>query len=135
MKKVMINKCYGGFCFSKKAIQLYIERKQLDVKPYLWDHSEEESKPVLLTWEAYQTQFQDSWHTCLLHDNGNYFSQNEKIERDDKVMVSVVEELGAEANGQHAEIRMAEIMDNEEYEIHDYDGVESLIVGFGLRHI
>ena len=50
-------------------------------------------------------------------------------------MVSVVEELGDAANGQYAEIRMAEIMDNEEYEIHDYDGFESLIVGFGLRHI
>ena len=135
MKKVMINECYGGFGFSKKAIQLYIERKGLDVKPYLWDHSEEESKPILLTWEAYQTQFQDSWHTCLLYDNGNYFSQDDKIERDDKVMVSVVEELGDAANGQHAEIRMVEIMDDEEYEIHDYDGVESLTVGFGLRHI
>lgn len=133
MKKVMINKCYGGFGFSEKAMKLYVERKGLDVKPYLWERFDKNKKPILLTWEAYQTEFEDSWQTCLLHDNGSYFSQ--EIEREDEVMVTIVEELGEEANSQYSEIRIVEIMDDEEYEIHDYDGVESLIVGFGLRHI
>lgn len=134
MKKVMINKCYGGFGFSRKAIQLYIERKGLDVKPYFKEFSGD-TEPVLVTWELYGAQIGTAWNYRLLHDNGTYFSEDEEIERDDDFMIAIVEELGKEANGQHAEIRMAEIMDDEEYEIHDYDGIESLTVGFGLRHI
>ena len=134
MKKVMINKCYGGFGFSRKAIQLYIERKGLDVKPYFKEFSGD-TEPVLVTWELYKAQIDTAWNYHLLHDNGTYFSEDEEVGREDDFMIAIVEELGKEANGQYADIRTVEIMDDEEYEIHDYDGVESLTVGFGLRHI
>lgn len=134
MKKVMINKCYGEFGFSRKAIQLYVERKGLDVKPYFKEFSGD-IKPMLVTWELYQAQIGTALNYRLLHDDGKYFREDEEIGREDDVMIAIVEELGTAANGQHAEIRIIEIMDGEEYQIHDYDGVESLTAGFGLRHI
>lgn len=46
------------------------------------------------------------------------------IPRDDPVLVSIVEELGSEANGQFAELKVVEIPDGVNWEIEEYDGKE-----------
>jgi hypothetical protein len=38
--------------------------------------------------------------------------------------VAVVEELGARANGRHAELKVVEIPANVDWEIDEYDGAE-----------
>jgi len=43
-------------------------------------------------------------------------------------LVKVVETLGKDANGDYAELHVVEIPDNTtDWEIHDYDGIESII--------
>lgn len=37
MKKVVLNKCYGGFDVSDKAYELYAEKMGLKVYPYTFD--------------------------------------------------------------------------------------------------
>jgi len=42
------------------------------------------------------------------------------------VLVDVVETLGAEADGQYAELAVVEIPDGISYEIAEYDGIEHI---------
>ncbi len=66
--------------------------------------------------------------------DGSYKTSNEyykKIridfeERTDKNLIQVIEELGKEANGSCAELKIIEIPDDIEYEISEYDGAESV---------
>jgi len=50
--------------------------------------------------------------------------------RGDKDLVEVVAELGEEANGPFADLRIVEIPDGCEWEISEYDGVETAHYGF-----
>jgi hypothetical protein len=45
-------------------------------------------------------------------------------DRADPVLVRVVEELGSEANGEHAKLKVIEIPDDVKWTIEEYDGVE-----------
>lgn len=48
------------------------------------------------------------------------------IERNDPILVHVVETLGNEANDRFAKLRIVEIPDDIEWEITEYDGSESV---------
>ena len=56
----------------------------------------------------------------------NHDLANRPMERHDPLLIQVIEELGAAANGKSAELKIVEIPDHVEYEIHDYDGMESV---------
>ena len=47
-----------------------------------------------------------------------------EIERNDPVLVQVVEELGEKSSGRHAELKVVEIPDDVKWKIEEYDGVE-----------
>jgi len=46
------------------------------------------------------------------------------IERDDPVLVEVVEAMGSDANDRHSELKIVEVPDNIEWTIEEYDGEE-----------
>lgn len=46
------------------------------------------------------------------------------LDRDDPVMVSIVEELGSKANDKFAQLKVVEIPDDVEWRIMEYGGVE-----------
>lgn len=46
------------------------------------------------------------------------------IERDDPALVRVVDEMGQDANGPHAELKIVEVPDGVKWHIHEYDGME-----------
>lgn len=48
------------------------------------------------------------------------------IERTDPKLVECVETLGDKANGSYAKLEVIEIPDGTEYEIDDYDGIETI---------
>lgn len=82
--KLIINRCYGGFNVSPKAMRLYAKRTELD-------------------------------------STVDY----EQL-RDDSELIRIVEELGEEASGRYSKLKVIEIPDDVEYEIHNYDGMESV---------
>jgi len=82
--KVVINKCYGGFGLSEKAIELY---KKLSGEQNVYDF-------------------------C--------------IPRTDKHLIEVIEQLGKDANNEYSNLAIVEIPDGIEYEIDDYDGMETI---------
>ena len=49
-----------------------------------------------------------------------------ELERNDPILVHVVETLGAEANDRFAQLRIVEIPDDINWEISEYDGKESV---------
>jgi xanthine dehydrogenase molybdopterin-binding subunit B len=101
--KIVLNKCFGGFGISDKAFEKYLEYKGID-------YVKTEDKRIL--------------------GGANYYDTKEKkltyynIERDDPILVKVVEELGDKANGRFSDLEVVEIPDDIEWDIEEYDGKE-----------
>ncbi len=94
--KIVINRCFGGFSLSKKATEMYAEKKGL--KPGKWN---------------------DSWD---LYEGGDFL--DEDISRNDPVLIEVVETLGNGASGRHSELKIVDIPDDVNWVIKEYDGFE-----------
>jgi hypothetical protein len=133
--KIVINKCHGGFGISEKAVMRYAELKGITLYP---------SAPDYLGTTTYWTIPQnDPRMTEILEDKAFCAASHQAREksnelhtkftldtrgydRSDPVLIQVIEELGEEANGGHAELKVVEVPDDVEWEIHEYDGVESV---------
>jgi len=123
MKKIVINNCYGGFSLSDKAFELYLKMKGI--------------KWVEKDGGCYYTipikEYERISKKCYKED-GDYRNVNGKgyvlidsdIERDDPTLIQVVEELGKEASGSLAELKIVEIPDDVNWEIDEYDGIETI---------
>ena len=96
MQKIVINKCFGGFGLSRKAVDLYCEEKGID--PGEWDE--------------------------LFGHYRNFDTYS--IKRDDSFFVKLVETLGKEANGQCADLVIVEVPDGIKWQIEEYDGSEHI---------
>jgi hypothetical protein len=100
MKKICINVCYGGFNLSDKAVDRYAELKGLSL-----------SKEDYGLYISYKDI------------NGSKFIPD-KINRDDPILIRVVEELGTKANGKFAKLEIVEIPNDVNWCIEEYDGNE-----------
>lgn len=47
-----------------------------------------------------------------------------EVQRDDPVLVKIVEDLGVEVNGSYAKLKVVEIPDDVDWYIDEYDGLE-----------
>lgn len=101
--KIVINACYGGFGLSHEAVMRYAEIKGINL---VWKQS-----------RSLKHYYKDSV------SDDNYFSETD-IPRDDPALVQVVEELGHDADGDCANLKIVEIPDDVEWHIHEYDGSE-----------
>lgn len=152
--KIVINKCFGGFSLSAKAIARLAELQGRMAYFFVRDLRgpggfNSPLKPVSVE-EA------DARSTFMFHaydvpnpnevlpdqSNWNSLSMKDRIEqnriydlhsldcrpdnRSDALLVQVVEELGDAANGKHAELAVVEIPDGVEYVIEEYDGNETI---------
>lgn len=131
--KVVVNRCYGGFGLSDKACEMVMNRKGLGCFRYKQTKSkyrdgvdeytryETFDKPDIFG--HYQTEDLGEKVSKLPNETYWYYGN---LERDDADLIAVVEELGKEANGRHAELEVVEIPDDINWEIDDYDGVETI---------
>jgi hypothetical protein len=103
--KIVINKCYGGFGLSEEAVLLYAKKKGLNLIV-------ERNKSFKLNY-YYLNEKKD----------GNYFCER-NIQRNDPILVEVVNELGEKADGYCAELKIVEIPDDVKWTIEEYDGKE-----------
>jgi hypothetical protein len=154
--KIVINKCYGGFGLSARAVARIAEiegrpcyffqrdrRKGLNAPeiPTTIEKIEADGSRIGL-WNAYDIPdphstlpSQGNWHEMTmeqrqfsnqewaLHTHEGRYSHNK---RNYAPLVQAAEELGEKANGGFADLHVVEIPDGVEYEIDEYDGVESI---------
>ena len=127
-KKIVINRCFGGFGLSHKAILRYAEIKGFKL------YYEEPKYSFTSYYKVPKKQYDEMSNRCYKED-GNYkrineldwyFSSND-LARDDTILIQVVEELGKEANGQCADLSIIEIPSDVEWEIDEYDGMEKIV--------
>jgi len=130
MPKIVVNSCYGGFGISQAGMLRYAELKGLTLYPEpsgfgtVTYHTVPESQRV-------QPLSSDQWLAATteqrMANNDAYSRQTlhcSDIDRDDPLLVQVVEELGAAAADQFAELRIAEVPDDVKWYIDEYDGQE-----------
>ena len=116
MAKVLYNADYGGIELSAEAIH------------WLEENGSEETKNKL------NKLRKECEGIINEHDYGYPWGLEELmslryldgVERHDKDLISVVENLGEEANGRYANLRLYELKGNE-YRIDEYDGLETVI--------
>ena len=130
MKKVILNKCFGGFGVSKEAYELYAKKKGISVFHY----TQEDLKKEIYTYATDDNRLFDFYFT---KDFGNYayisnddykkylLNLDEKF-REDKTLIEVVEELGEKASAFYSNLKIVEIPDDLDYVIDNYDGIETL---------
>lgn len=132
--KVVINKCFGGFGLSPEAIREYAMRKfgkemffyEADyANGHTWDN------PKYKRYEK-APENRCSYVYSVMEDHGDAptnlegaeWLHDDGIERNDPVLVAIVEELGGRADGSFARLSVVEIPDGIDWYISDYDGQE-----------
>ena len=101
---MVINSDYGGFSLSDWAIETYADRKGFKLKKE-------------------KTTFGITLYTNV--DTNEDF-ESRYIERNDPVLVKVVEDLGGKSFGFAANLKIVEIPDDVDWEVVDYDGLEHI---------
>ena len=138
--KVVINKCYGGFGISQKAVKMLLKMNStaIDKKPlekyFGWNGIPDfktskrynGEKEYVFDGEHYYQTYLD----YVLFDEEFSYRIKDNYEhpeiRSHPDLIKVIEELGKEANGDCAELVIVEIPDDVKYEIDEYDGMESI---------
>lgn len=133
--KVVINRCYGGFGLSKEACQRYWDLKGKQV--WIEDDTKFKSFGLFTVWllppeerieskegEFYEMSMEDrrAYNQAWSDQTWSY----RDVERNDPLLVQVVEELGDKADGKHAELAVIEIPDDVQYTVEEYDGMEHI---------
>ena len=124
--KVVINSCYGGFSLSHKAIKLLAE-KQGKACYFFKSNLNGENKYELINGIPHPTE----WfvHAFSVNDPSEIDFEKNHLEsrpkdRADPLLVEVVEELGTEADGPHAELKIVNVPSDIKWSIQEYDGAE-----------
>jgi hypothetical protein len=131
--KVVINRCFGGFSLSPQAVKRLAE---LEDKPcyFFLGGFNENYKPISLEvldkysfWCAFTIPDPNTLRRDDLSARWEELHLDQRPEnRADPNLVEVVEELGDDANGAHAKLRIVEVPDNTEWEIDEYEGMETI---------
>lgn len=134
--KVVINRCYGGFGLSPKAVMRYGELSGQRIYAYSDTPStklnfNDGTSTRLDTIEQIEKAFVIYYLTVDIGPSGKlpqgsgWFHQGD-IKRNDPILVQVVEDLGDEAGDKFASLKVVEIPDGVDYEIDKYDGLEHI---------
>ena len=127
--KIVINVCFGGFGLSNEADLLYAEKSGFKLFHYIKDGVDGYYRRAKLdelssiSCSSFKSDHGDNFNG--FPEDGSYWYSGD-IDRDDPVLVEVVEELGTKANGFCAELKVVEIPDGVDWEIDEYDGNESI---------
>lgn len=146
--KVIVNKCYGGFGLSTKA-ELEYYKKQGEVYPFVvifndnfessFERYDENKSYARLTSTVFfkKNPTTDTLYETWEEVDKKYEMVNYDLDkkRADEELIEIVERLGSAAYGSFAKLEVVEIPDGYDYEISDYDGVETIYYGKDLKVI
>lgn len=131
--KIVINTCYGGFSISFVGLKRYYEIKFPEKKLYLYKRdfsTNTYTKVSECEYDVFYTDIFDKDFGSTFKGNdidddvfNDHFVSMRNFKRTDPILVQVVEELGDKANGECAELTVAEFSGNK-YRVCEYDGME-----------
>ncbi len=131
--KILINCCYGGFGISHKATMRFAELQGIKLFAFVAARDKngninfKKFQPYVEGEKAltiyYSTKPLKSDGTC---EEDGCWSLDRGVDRTNHWLIQVVEEMGKEANGPFAELKIVKIPNNVEFEIDEYDGIESI---------
>lgn len=128
--KVVINNCFGGFGLSTEAMKRAIAEGAAGIAVYdEQEYTGDKGRGIgSETFHDAGDGYEVGWIEDVLYKDGKvYTHDNYKDEvRSDSVLVRIVEEMGAAANGEHASLKVVEVPDDAEWEISEYDGNERI---------
>lgn len=152
MKKIVINKCFGGFSISPEiAIELFKIENKVDKVHIYCELDEDECNPIINgyrridnfefdefgdfnnadvnRWSAYITICDLGElvkYKDLENNNSKYLlTAQQDVDREDFNLINMIEKLGSNrCSGECAKLKIIEIPKEVEYEIQDYDGNE-----------
>ena len=106
--KIVINSDFGGFGLSDAAFERYLELKGIK-------------------WDRVSGKFSEAHYYEAGHSgDDDYYLSYYDIQRDDPILVQVVEEMEGEANGNYSSLRVVEIPDDVDWVLQEYDGHEHI---------
>ena len=105
MQEIVINNDYGGFSLSREAVLL---ARKLSGNPK-WGGA-------TIKGDIYDDGDICDWDYGFVD-----------VPRDDKILVEVVKKLGKKANGCLSSLKIVKIPDDVEWEIEEYDGLETVV--------
>jgi hypothetical protein len=142
--RVVVNKCYGGFSLSRKAVRRIAELQGKECYFFKHDHKTDKYLPIgddgdEWCWSAFTIPnpndytSKKGWVDMTMDerqaDNKKWEAisiENRPSDRSDPALIQAVEELGEAANGDCAELKIVEIPDGVEYSVEEYDGLEHI---------
>lgn len=130
-RKLVVNKCHGGFGLSETAVLAYAARKGLTLYP----EPSQFGSIMEPTWWMVPIErrppSQDGWHEMTMDQRRDSNAAHDaaqltprEIPRDDADLIAVVEALGEAASGKFAALKVVEIPADVEWTIEEYDGRE-----------
>ncbi|MDN5467792.1 MAG: hypothetical protein L0F89_03165 [Lactococcus raffinolactis] len=147
--ELVLNKCYGGYGLSHAAKMKILEKKGVEVFPYIPIESDDifertlkrvsEKELISENRSIFQNIYyfqkdpgKDEFDINQSVEDGLDYNEFDfdNVERFDKVLVETIKELSDKANTRFSNLKVVEIPDGAEFEISDYDGVETAHFGF-----
>lgn len=133
--KVVINKCYGGFSLSVKAVLWLFEHGfdedgfKTPIEKYwtVLDSRRFGYKDSLSEWRTYQREGgREPLTLSVFTPDEKSVLSNRSTHRSNPLLIKCIEELGEAANGRFAELKIIEIPDGIKWIVSEYDGMESI---------
>ena len=128
--ELVINRCYGGFGLSQLAVSEYLKRKGKECFIYSYENigigklyrkTQIENANIFSTYTTKDFGETTTWEEIQEH---YFYPRN--IDRTDLDLIEVVKKLGNKANGTCSELKIVEIPDGIEFELSEYDGLETV---------
>lgn len=134
--KIVVNKCFGGYSLSPLAVEEYA--KACGKECYHYKQTKYSWKEGV--YEYTKVTSEDAGNSLGVYstskDFGNVINDNSEIwenyltnypkDRIDTRLIEVVERLGRDADGSCAALEVVEIPDDVNWEIDEYDGMETV---------
>lgn len=127
--KVAINRCFGGYSLSQKALERLVElgvpcvdyeEQTRDPKTGLYEKERDHGHGDKVIYKGGSVGASlrggDLWEVWVRGDEY----------RTDPLVIQVIEELGKEANGMCADLAIVDVPDGTNFEISEYDGLEHI---------